>query len=237
MNTLSFCKLNTFYYKKGNYSIDIIDWSNLVSYYPFRSSDVSGTTIANWATGSPVYDASMTGTTTIENNQMSTLTAGTTKNGIMINRNVLPTGFTGLSFSFWFSATSLAGGNYPFLTTLQDAVAYPSGVRYYISINPSKYITINSQMNSSTLLTVNTLYHIAIVITSTGSPNTTLYINNVSQTGTTTYPTFTNASGYNSISRDPAGDGLIGTIDDYGLHKRALTAGEVNTSYLAGRSS
>ena len=218
--------------------IDIIDPTNLILYYRFSSQDVSGTSLANWATGIPVFDAVMTGTTNIVNNQLSTLTSGTGGYGIIINRSIPRTGFTGLSFSFWFNASRLSTNNYPFFVTIQDALGYPNGNRYYISLYPGNYLSVNGQLGSTatTLITVNTLYHIAVVVNSTGNPNTTLYINNVPQTGNTSYPTFTNISGYNLIDRDPAGDGLIGTIDDYRLHNRSLTAGEVNTLFISGRS-
>ena len=218
--------------------IDIIDPSNLILYYRFSTQDVSGTTVANWATGTPVFDAVMTGTSNIVNNQLSTLTTGTGQNGIIINRAIPRNGFTGLSFSFWFNASRLSTNNYPFFVTIQDALGYPNGKRYYISLYPGNFMSINGQLGSTatTLITVNTLYHIAVVVNSTGNPNTTLYINNVPQTGNTSYPTFTNISGYNLINRDRAGDGLIGTIDDYRLHNRSLTAGEVNTLFISGRS-
>jgi hypothetical protein len=236
MNMISTIQSNVFTNKKID--IDIIDPTGLVLYYKFSSVDVSGTTIANWATGTPVFDAVLNGTTNVVSNQLSTLTSGTRQNGIVINRSIPRTGFTGLSFSFWFNASFLPGNNYPFLVTIQDALGYPSGNRFYISLYPGNFLSINGQMGSTgtTQMTVNTLYHIAVVVNSSGNPNTTLYINNVSQTGNTSYPTFTNVSGFNSINRDPVGDGLIGTIDDYRLHNRSLTAREVNTLFITGRS-
>jgi hypothetical protein len=235
MNMISTIQSNVFTNKK--IYIDIIDPTGLVLYYKFSSVDVSGTTLANWATGTPVFDAVLTGTTNIVSNQLSTLTSGTRLNGVLINRSIPRTGFSGLSFSFWFKPTFFPG-NYPFLATIQDALGYPSGNRFYISLYPGNFLSINGQMGSTgtTQMTVNTLYHIAVVIKSTGNPNTTLYINNVPQTGNTSYPTFTNASGSNLINRDPVGDGLIGTIDDYRLHNRSLTASEVNTLFITGRS-
>ena len=68
--------------------IDIIDPTNLILYYRFSTQDVSGTSVATWATGIPVFDAVMTGTTNIVNNQLPTLTSGTGKNGIIINRSI-----------------------------------------------------------------------------------------------------------------------------------------------------
>ena len=217
---------------------------NLVLYYPFtstlyfNSNTVIGLNVGNLATGTIVYDASLSGLTNIVNNKLSSLhtaqpPAG--QHGLVINRSVsIPSGATdGCSFSFWFICTSLPSSTYWFLTTLQSS----GGTRFFITIDPTNKININaSTITSQNTVIVGNIYHVAVVMNTdppTSNAITKMYINGVLQitTGGITYPSFTNTSGFNSIARDPLGNGLIGTIDDYRLYTRPITALEVSTLY------
>lgn len=230
MNTLSSIKSNTYGKMGKKRGYDAIDPTNLFLYYPFDASTVNGNSVGNMATGSIVYDASLTDTTVITNNKMSTpsLFGTTNTNGTLIYKVIPCSSFTGLSFSFWFNVSSIPTSTYYFLTTIQDTLGYPSGNRIYITIDTANRVNINGSITTSAI-TLNTNYHLVFTITSGNSGK--LYLNNVLQSAVVTYPSFVNSSGFNSIGRDPAGKGIIGTIDDYRLYTRILTASEVNTLY------
>jgi hypothetical protein len=72
----------------------------------------------------------------------------------------------------------------------------------------------NNDITGLTTIIVGTRYHIVYNYTTAGAG--TLYINNVVDNfQASNAPVIaTNNSGFNSIARDPAGNGLIGTVDD-----------------------
>jgi hypothetical protein len=178
------------------------------------------------ATGSLVYDASFMGTTTVVNDKMQTVSTGL--HGTVINKVIPCSSVPGIAISFWFNISSIPASTYYFLFTIQDALGYPRGKRFYITIDPSNRININGQFTSPTgVIFVNRKYHIVINITNTNTGKVYLNNNLIAQ-GTATYPSFANVSGYNSIGRDPAGNGIIGTVDDFRLYTRILTLNEIN---------
>ena len=205
-----------------------IDPSGLVLYYPFSISqyfnlstlNTDGIRVGNMATGSLVYDASLTGISRLDNNSLvsfhtAQLPAG--QHGLVINRTIsVPSG--GMCISFWFVATSIPNSNYWFIYTVQDTLGYPSGTRFYMTIDTSNKFRIagsgNSDLVSNTTIIVGTRYHIVYNYNIGGSSN--LYINGIlDKFQASNSPLITtNNSGFNSIARDPAGNGLIGTVDD-----------------------
>ena len=205
-----------------------IDPSGLVLYYPFSISQYfnlstlhpDGIRVGNMATGSIVYDVSLTGISRLDNNSLvsfHTAQAPTGRHGLVINRTITPpTG--GMCISFWFIATSIPSSNFWFLYTVQDTLGFPSGARFFITINPQNKIRLtglnNADVVSNTTIIVGTRYHIVYNCNVSGSAS--LYINgslDIFQASNAPVIT-TNNSGFNSIARDPAGNGLIGTVDD-----------------------
>ena len=205
-----------------------IDPSGLTIYYPFSISQYfnlstlhpDGIRVGNMATGSLVYDASLTGISRMENNSLvsfHTRTLPVGQHGLVINRTITPpTG--GMCISFWFVATSIPVADYYLIYTIQNTLGFPSGTRFYITINPQNKIVVsgpgNNDITGLTTIIVGTRYHIVYNYTTAGAG--TLYINNVVDNfQASNAPVIaTNNSGFNSIARDPAGNGLIGTVDD-----------------------
>lgn len=194
-------------------------------YYPFTASTINadGIRVGNLATGSIVYDSSITGISTITNNRLSTLAQGTTQNGLVINRTV--TGGAVASLSFWFNCTSIPRGGYWFMTSIQSGAA-----RFFITIDPSNKILVNTTQPFSWVSTfsvvLNTTYHVVVVL---NNGVNSLYINGVfNSSGSASVPV--NTAGFNSLMRDPGGGlGMIGTIDDYRYYSRAITLPEIAT--------
>ena len=205
-----------------------IDPSGLVLYYPFSISQYFNLStlnpdsirVGNMATGSIVYDASLTGISRLDNNSLvsfHTAQAPTGRHGLVINRTITPpTG--GMCISFWFIATSIPSNNFWFIYTVQDTLGFPSGTRFFITINPQNKIRLtgfnNADVVSNTTIIVGTRYFIVYNYNASGSAS--LYINgslDIFQASNAPVIT-TNNSGFNSIARDPAGNGLIGTVDD-----------------------
>ena len=67
-----------------------------------------------------------------------------------------------------------------------------------------------------------------VAVSNNGTNN--MYINGVfNSTGPATIPA--NITGSNSILRDPLGNGMIGTVDDYRYYNRAITLPEIYTLF------
>ena len=217
-----------------------IDPSGLIIYYPFTDSNffnlttkhVDGIRMGNLATGTLVYDASLTGLTKIDDtNRLETTHIGALpigQHGLVINRTV-PTG--AFSICFWFICTSLPRSDYWFITTFQNTTG---STRFFITIDLINKIRIQAHtgipLTSTSAISVNTRYH--VVYTSNASANGSLYVNAILNATEMNAPLLvTNNSGFNSIMRDPLGNGLIGNIDDYRFYNRVITQTEIDTLY------
>jgi len=119
---------------------------------------------------------------------------------------------------------------YMFLTPHQGASTPPS-VRFTISTTGNA-MSENIDMTAPALLTLNAWHHVAVTLSS-GSPYTgTLYIDRVAvgtNTRMTLHPADLGATDQNFIGRsaftqDPY---LGGSIDDFRVYRRALTAAEI----------
>jgi hypothetical protein len=211
--------------KRSGY--DAIDPSNLYLYYPFNSSTVNGNNVGNMATGSIVYDATLVSPTTIVNDKMTTSSSG--YYGTIINKVIPCSTSTGVSVSLWFNVSSFPTNTYYFLFTIEDAKGYVGGgKRIFYSLDPSRKITVNGQLDTPFSITPNKNYHLVVTITPENVGK--MYLNNILvASGTISYPSFINESGYNCIGRDPTvNPGIVGTIDEFRLYNRILTASEVN---------
>ena len=241
MNSLSSLSSNTVNNIKSRaLAFNIIDPSGLTLYYPFTLSTINadGIRVANMATNSMVYDASLTGLSKIDKNLMTSYHVGAApagQHGLVINRTLsVPTG--GMCISFWFTCTSIPNSNYWFLYTVQDTLGYPSGTRFYITLDTVSKIRVagsgNTEIISTTVITVGTRYHLLYNYIAGGSGS--LYINGVvDKTQATNAPVIVaNNSGRNSILRDPAGNGLVGSIDEFRHYiNTSLNASQIATLY------
>jgi hypothetical protein len=212
-------------------SFNTINPLGLELYYPFTSStlNLDGVSVGNLATGTLVYDSSLTGVSTITGNRLSTIHTATPpsgQHGLVINRSV--SSGTVATISLWFNCSSLPRLDYWLITTFQDN----AGNRFLITIRPDNKILIASSglpfdWVSTFSIVVNTTYHMVAVM---NNGTNSLYINGVfNSTGPASVPS--NTAGFNSIMRDPLGNGLIGTVDDYRYYNRALTLPEITTLY------
>ena len=242
MNSLSSLSSNTFSNIKSRaLAFNTIDPSGLTLYYPFSISTLNADAIrvANMATGSMVYDASLTNISVIEKNSLISYHVGATptgQHGLVINRTLAVPTSGGMSISFWFVCTSLPRSDYWFLYTVQDTLGFSGGTRFYMTIDTVNKIRVAGQggntLVSNTVITVGTRYHVVYNYTS-GSGVGDLYINNVLDSSITSGPLIVaNNSGFNSILRDPAGNGLIGTIDEFRHYLgRVLSLQQIQTLY------
>lgn len=201
---------------------DMISPLGLELYYPFTASTINadGVSIGNLATGTLVYDSTITGLSTITADKLSTLTEGPVKSGLLINRSV--TSGAVATISLWFKCTSIPRSSYFFITTMQNSTE-----RFFITIDPTNKLLINTTAPftwvSTFTVAVNTTYHLVVVL---NNGVNSLYINGVfNSSGLATVPV--NTGGLNSIMRDPGGLGLLGTVDDYRYYSRALTLPEI----------
>ena len=222
---------------------NLIDPSGLQLYYPFTTTNyfnsttrhIDGIRVGNLATGTLLYDASLTGLSTTDNSRLTTFHTAQPpvgQHGLVINRTVGlgTTGFGGefgVAFSLWFMATSIPSSTYWFITTIQDN----TGNRCFITIDPTNRILVGSTglpfLFFSAIgftVQVNVKYHLVVSASK-------MYINGVlnGNGGSVSIPL--NTSGFNSIMRDPLGYGLIGTVDDYRYYNRPLSPLEVTTLY------
>jgi hypothetical protein len=101
------------------YKYNIINSDSLFLYYPFDVGSTSGVSVANYATGTPVFDAVVAGTTSVGGNVLNT-TYNATPNGMTINRVIPCTTSLGMSISFWFNTSSIPQSDYYFLFNIQN---------------------------------------------------------------------------------------------------------------------
>ena len=233
--------------KSSNYNI--IDSSGLILYYRFNSQDVNGVNLANYSTGFPQYDASLSLTGLVNSTDFALDNAALnipTTGFVTINNSMLTTGINttslfnqGLSFAFWVKSnnTSTNGrifefGNqvsatYTILITIVSNILTPT-----IAINNSYTV-----YNTSYAINNNVWRHICWTLTySTGSTSTyNVYVDgSIIYTITSgkypssivTYPLC--YIGKSTWTVDPS---FNGSIDDFRFYNRILSQSEVSTLY------
>jgi len=239
--------------KASNYNI--IDNSGLLLYYRFNSIDMNGVNLANYATGFPVYDASLSAAGLVNSNDFVLDNAGfynIASGNIKINNSVLSAGswptINGISVAFWvksnntgtngkildfgngnpspayafFISPSTSSGNNSFQHAVRKASA---------STNYYTYYTINN----------NIWHHFCVTLTYDTSVNSihNVYIDgSLYYTGTGLYPTTTTYTfcyiGKSNFAADPS---FNGSIDDFRLYNRIVSASEVSTLYNNGTNN
>lgn len=238
--------------KASNYNI--IDNSGLLLYYRFNSMDISGLNIFNYATGYPVYDASLSTTGLVNSNDYvvdNSAFNNTTSGNVKINNSILSAGSwpttNGLSVAFWVKSngTGISGR----ILDLGNASTSPTNS---LLISPNILDLCNNSVltygiikggavsNYYTNFAINNniWHHACISLTYDTSVNSihNVYIDgSLYYTGTGVYPTTTTYTscfiGKSNWTADPS---FNGSIDDFRLYNRVLSASEVFSLYDLG---
>jgi len=235
------------YYIEGA-TYNIIDNSGLICHYMFNVQDISGVNIANYASGSFLYDASLSvaglgyRTDYMTGNGCLNLTAASSQY-VQVNTSAItktawpPTGGGGVTFACWVKPRTFTGnmrlfdfGNGADIDNIM--ILYNSTGQ----INANVYVggISSGNVNWGVSLKENHWYHIAWVLNWNGTNGDyTLYVNGISK-GTITgkkYPaTTTRTKCYIGKSNwsDPYNNGQI---DDFRIYNRPITAEEAFVLY------
>ena len=217
---------------------------NLIYFCKFDSGDVVNSTLANYATGVPVYS----NTTIYGNPSNPTISTTTYKVGtgsmyFIVTQNVsfqntitISSSAYNNGFSICFWAMPQSTGNT--LRTVWNGFQIGYGVAWRIRFSGStiQYLGYNSNFTSGTVDDGN-WHHYVFVISSSGP--TTIYIDNVNVGScATTYPpnaTYNfylaqNVVPYNS-GTSSATETYKGYIDDFRMYSRVLTVAEIKAIY------
>jgi len=224
-----------FYFNNFLYS-PIISATELFLYYNFSPTNKNGLNIANNATGSPVYDASLNGASVVSN-----LSGLGTSLYIPIGTNCKKTGSialltTGLTFSVWIYILPTVTNAYAgvFWFNANPTAATPNKG---FSCKPgSGYLNYSTTATSFTApsLTASAWHHIVWTIS---TPNSTaiskLYIDNAL---IYTSPSFVNDTftAYNvCFGQNLWGDNWGGYMNEFRAYNRVITTAEITTLYTA----
>jgi len=238
--------------KASNYNI--IDNSGLLLYYRFNSMDVSSLNVANYASGYPIFDASLSATGlvnsidyVVDNSAFNNTASGNVKsNNSVLSAGSWPT-TNGLSVAFWVKSNS--SGENGRIMDFGNGAASPT-YAFFISPNiqdicnnnvftyavrkagVSTNYSINYAMNN------NLWHHVCISLTYDTSVNSihNVYIDgSLYYTGTGLYPTTTTyTNSYLGKSNWTADPSFNGSVDDFRLYNRILSATEVLSLYDLG---
>ena len=234
----------------GTEAFKLYSFNSLSNYYKFDSEDIfkgDGVSIANYASGYPIFDASLSAVNTQLNGISTTSSmvgnACMRLSGNIINIPIPNISTNGFTVAFWMNTTSTAQ-NYPTLFFLNGNTTY--NVYIYITNSGGTAYSIGYECRYNGTTTRTVLYtNIAvndgawhyIVVTSTyaalASATSTIriYIDNMLNSSTTAgyYP---NNAGL--ISGSTIGGGTPsynGLIDDYRIYSRVLSSQEITALY------
>ena len=239
-NYTSFTNNNT----RSNNKLNLIDTTGIKYYYSFDNESYSNLNVGNFATGSYVYDASMSSTNSA--NLISSSTQGIVGNGnlvldasfsqfIKINSPIITT-TNGLSFSCWFKANNTGENSRIFdfgngENNNNILVLFNSGIYFFVFKNgvPTSRI-ISTSFNN------NVIYFLTWTLTydEGNSSIWTIYINgNILMSTTGSYPLTTVSRLSNFIGRSnwTSDAYFTGSIDDFRMYNRVITASEVLILY------
>ncbi len=221
---------------------NIISTTGLTLYYPFDSSTVSGSNLANMSTGTAIYDASMVNNPSILASSTGNVKVGS--NSIYFNKSLSQTAqinktvnFTtgGTTFTFWIYPVTITtydrifsfsdSGNFNDMTDLD----FTSGLALrYGSVNKGNLpITFTAG--------VWTFFCITMTYSTGGSSTWNVYKNGNSTPFTSAtnanYPTSTNKTfNYLARAQDNSAIGNI-ILDDFRMYNRVITTSEMSTLY------
>ena len=213
-----------------NYDANVIQ--DLSVYYNFDTSSNTDLSVANYATGDYVFDASLSNSGSISTStyQFGTgsLRVSATSNLIMPPVSVYP---LGTSFSFWLKSNANANNSYVFAFRNNSDLAQ-QGIYFNISSNTYSLNVFNSSTSSSTAtgsanINNNTWVHFVWTLNPNGNWRT--YINNVLTDNLTgrLYPSL------KSRNTNHLGVGAFtdAYLDEFMIFNRVLTSGEVATLF------
>jgi len=238
--------------KASNYNL--IDNSGLLLYYRFNSMDISGLNLANYSTGYPVNDASLSAVGLVNSNDYvvdNSAFNNTASGNIKLNHSVLSAGTwpttNGISVAFWVKSNST--GTSGRIMDFGNAATSPTNS---LLISPNILDLFNNIVLSYTIISGGTAsnyytnfainnniwHHACISLTYDTSVNSihNVYIDgSLYYTGTGIYPTSTTyTSCYIGKSNWVADPSFNGSIDDFRLYNRILSASEVSALYNLG---
>ncbi len=227
---------------------NLVSNRNLFMYYPFETSDKSGTTLANNANQNNfVFDATLYNGATVNTNDykvglsLSSLSLTAASSQYVKTANFTPT-TNGLSFSFWYKSN--ASGLY---ARIFDFANGTSSDNILISTNGANlnYLHFNCFNGASNLNTDitdinyndNVWRHVVWTLTYVSSGTTSIwniYVNGILKKTTSGYYPLTSVIRANCYLGRSAwsGDGYYnGYIDDFRAYHRVLTSPEVKNIY------
>jgi len=228
--------------KSSNYNI--IDSSGLILYYRFNSQDVNGVDLANYSTGFPQYDASLSVAGLVNSTDFALDNAALnipTTGFVTINNSILSSGSVfntnGLSFAFWVKSNNTSTNGRIFEFGNQGGAL--TSILMYIENNLLNVLVkknpTNTNLNTNYNINNNIWNHICWTLTySTASDSIyNVYINGILNSNITTavYPPVTTYS-ICYIGKSTFSDPLFnGSIDDFRFYNRILSSTEVSTLY------
>jgi hypothetical protein len=232
------------YYIEGA-TYNIIDNSGLICHYMFNYQDISGVNVGNYASGSFVYDASLSATGMgyqtdyVTGNGCLNLTA-TSSQYVQVNNSTLttawpPAGGEGITIAFWMkpnmplsdiSIFDFAGTSNT--NRIVMYYAHNKSINLIISSSPSSLTDIFTSM----VITPSKWYHLVLTV----SKSVTLcYLNGIvinTYTGNYYPSTATRSNCYIGKSNFPGNNTTNdGQIDDFRIYNRAITDTEAFKLY------
>jgi hypothetical protein len=211
---------------------------SLLLYYPFLNSTVSGTAVANLASGFASFDASLKNGSTVSRNQL--ILSSAMKQYMTVGRFMSGSG--GLTFTFWFRSNSNAHAARVF--DFSNGPSADNVLAAWVNTGMCFQVYLGSSYNVGYSTTIagsfndNVLRHFGWILDPVGT--WTIFINGV-QVQKLSYMNYPN-----SISRsknyfgrspwtvDPYSAGAIG---DFRLYDRMLSVAEVSQIYFLNRTS
>ena len=230
---------------------DVISTVGLMNYYKFNASDLSGTTVKNYATGT--YDATLIGTSTISTTQSKFGGASFYSNAAANNTTnycTLPgftfNGTTGMTIAFWTYVTSYAVGDAPFKFAINSSAVFINATYYGQTMRPwygtgtanqnpiTQFVVdtngTDTAITGSSVTILNQWNHLVYVFTGT---TLTMYANG------TLYGSVTFSAALQNITYawfvvggdNNANGGQQAYFDEFRAYSRQITAGEVSALY------
>ena len=211
---------------------------NMIAYLKFDSGDFSGTTLANYSTGSKVFNATLSGTTlpilsttSVKVGSGSCNIASNTTQSMITLPTISSVGLTAFSVCFWFLSTNL-GQSYRHIWCIGPDVSY------YIRYQGNNLVCLGYGIGSA--YDNGAWHHIACTISSNGVGS--VYMDNVllvsNYTFSSTFAQQSTTTWNNYIgqftSTAPSNQSVYafsGNIDDFRIYSRLLTATEVGLIY------
>lgn len=205
---------------------------DLVSYW--KLDEASGTRNDSHSTNH-LTDNNTVGSTTGKLNNCATFVADDTEYLSVANNAELQVGDIDFSISCWCYFTAAAGIQYVFCKT---AAFFPYALSYN-NVGGADEMKFEAYFNNTVVKTgafaINTWMHVVCINDSVAN-QCTIIINDGTPTSNA-HGAFANTDGAGDLrigGSDASGQYLAGRVDEIGLWKRVLTAGEITTLYGGG---